>query len=79
MTIDATSVNAIIGSRIRERRKELGMRGADLARLTGLCRSFISDLENGRRGVSAENIFLISESLRVDVNYFFKPLRGSAS
>lgn len=79
MTIDLSTTDTIIGGRIRERRKELGMTAAMLGRLTGLSCSFLSDLENGRRGVSAKNIFLIAESLQVDVNFFFKPLKGSAS
>ena len=79
MTSNTIYINHIIGGQIRARRKELGLRAADLGRSTGLSCSFLSDLENGKRGVSAENLFLISKPLGVDVNYFFEPLKGSAS
>lgn len=74
--IDTTTVDAIIGSRIRLRRVALGLVQRDLCKLAGLSVGFMSDLENGKRGISAENLLAIAKALRVTPNYFFKPLLG---
>ena len=41
--------NRLIGQKFRDRRVKLGLKGAEMARRTGFSRSYISDLEQGRR------------------------------
>ncbi|MEM0328361.1 MAG: helix-turn-helix transcriptional regulator [Thermoproteota archaeon] len=60
-----------IPNRIREFRKEKGLRQVDLAKRVGIRQSEISDIETGKR---KPNIYLakrIAEALRKDVNEVF--------
>ena len=61
--------NKAVGKRIRELREECGYSVKKLRGFTGLSESFIYDIEAGRRGVSAENILLLSRVLGVTTDY----------
>ena len=74
VAINTETVNTIIGSRIRLRRKAIGMTLAELGKKAHFSVGFLSDLENGKRGVSAENLLSIAKSLNVTPNWFFRPL-----
>jgi hypothetical protein len=80
MAIDTTSVNAIIGSRLRERRRAKNMSQRELSKRTGAAVScpFISQIETGQSGVGADKLFAIANALGVDMNYFFKTPKGPA-
>ena len=56
-----------IGSRIREVRKELGLSQEELAEKTGLNRSYLSLVENGRSSPTFEFIERISKGLGLDI------------
>ncbi|MEM3573301.1 MAG: helix-turn-helix transcriptional regulator [Nitrososphaeria archaeon] len=61
----------IILNKIREFRKEKGLRQVDLAKRVGICQSEISDIETGKR---RPNIYLakrIAEVLGKNVNEVF--------
>ena len=47
-------ITAKFGSALREKRIEFGLTQEDLARITGLNRSYISDVELGKVGISLE-------------------------
>lgn len=61
-----------VGDRIRTRRTELGWTQDQLARKAGISKSFLSDVENGRRSVSAENLFEIAQALNVSLDHLMK-------
>ena len=53
------SSTARFGAALREKRMRIGMTQSDLAQLSGLNRSYISEIENGRESISldrAENL-----------------------
>ena len=60
----------LVGARLRDARKRLGMRQADLACLLGAAASWISDLENGKqRGPAAETIVRLARALGVSTDF----------
>jgi transcriptional regulator with XRE-family HTH domain len=65
-----------VGDRIRERRLELGWTQDQLCTKTGLSKSFLSELESGKRSVSAANLLSIASALSVSLDYL---MTGTAS
>jgi transcriptional regulator with XRE-family HTH domain len=58
-----------VGERIRKRRLELTWTQDLLAQKVGLSKGFLSDLEGGKRGVSADNLLDIARVLGVSLDY----------
>ena len=58
-----------IGQRIKKMRKEIGMSQQDLAKRFGMLRPTISQMENGERKVSAEELIKLSDILNISVQY----------
>ena len=67
---------AAVGERIRERRAELGWTQDQLAQKAGISKSFLSDLENGKRSVGANNLLDIARALGVSLDFL---MTGTAS
>jgi y4mF family transcriptional regulator len=67
---------ASVGERIRERRAELGWTQDQLAQKAGISKSFLSDLENGKRSVGANNLLDIARALGVSLDFL---MTGTAS
>ena len=67
---------ASVGERIRGRRGELGWTQDQLAQKAGLSKSFLSDLENGKRSVGANNLLDIARALGVSLDFL---MTGTAS
>ena len=61
-----------IGERIKNRRNELGWTQDQLAQKAGISKSFLSDLENGKRSVSADNLLGIAGVLNLSLDYLMK-------
>lgn len=59
---------ASIGDRIKERRVALGWTQDQLAQRARLSKSFLSDLENNKRGVGAETLHGIARALGVGID-----------
>lgn len=53
-----------VGALIKERRKRLAMTAEDLACVSGLSRTSITNIENGRQAVSAYQLYEIAERLQ---------------
>lgn len=60
---------AVVGERIKERRAELGWTQEQLAQKAGISKSFLSELENGKRSVSADNLLDLARALGVSLDY----------
>jgi transcriptional regulator with XRE-family HTH domain len=60
-----------IGKRIRELRKELDISQEALAYKSEVDRTYVTDVENGRRNVSVEILERIIAGLNVSVSEFF--------
>lgn len=58
-----------IGKEIRRKRKELKLTQMELAEKTGVCRNYISDLENDRYTPSVKTLAKISKILGLDINF----------
>jgi len=65
-----------VGERIKTRRAELGWTQDQLGQKAGISKSFLSDLENGKRSVGAENLLDIARALGVSLDYL---MTGEAS
>jgi transcriptional regulator with XRE-family HTH domain len=58
-----------LGQRIRARRTELGWTQEELAKRAGLSNGFLSDLENGKRGTSADTLLDLARVLGVSLDH----------
>ena len=67
MTIDEQ-----IGQRIRNRRMQLQMSQEELAARTGLSRTYIYFIEQGKKSLTVKTLSLIKDALRVNFIYFFQ-------
>lgn len=65
-----------VGERIKQRRLELGWTQDQLCTKAGLSKSFLSDLENGKRSISASNLLDVARTLGVSLDYL---MTGQAS
>ncbi|WDF55455.1 helix-turn-helix domain-containing protein [Mucilaginibacter sp. KACC 22063] len=65
------SIKAKIGLRIRECRKELGISQESLANKADIDRTYVTDVENGRRNISVENLEKILIALQIEFKDFF--------
>ncbi len=59
-----------IGQKIAEIRKSKGLTQEDLAGLTELDRSYISEIENGHKNLSVMSLLKISTALKVKPSKF---------
>lgn len=60
-----------VGNRIREIRKELQLSQEALAYKAEVDRTYVTDVENGRRNVSIEVLEKIIKALEISVSEFF--------
>ena len=65
-----------VGERIKQRRLEIGWTQDQLCTKAGLSKSFLSELENGKRSISASNLLDIARTLNVSLDYL---MTGKAS
>ncbi len=60
------------GARIRELRERRGFTLDDLASRSGVSKGFLSEVENGKRGLSADNVLKIATSLGASLDYLLR-------
>jgi transcriptional regulator with XRE-family HTH domain len=63
-----------LGDRIRRLRKKHGWTQVEFAERVGIDRSFLADVERGKRNVSILNLELIAKGLRVSLSQLFSRL-----
>jgi transcriptional regulator with XRE-family HTH domain len=68
-----------LGDRIKQRREELGWTQETLASRAGLSKGFLSDLENGKRGIGAQSLLDIAQVLCVSLDHLMKGSEESPS
>jgi transcriptional regulator with XRE-family HTH domain len=68
----------MFGDRIRLKRKELGWTLAIAARRTALSKSFLSDLETGRKRPSADTLRSLAAAFGVSMDWLMYPPRERA-
>ena len=60
-----------IGQRIKELRKQLGLSQESLAYKSEVDRTYVTDVENGRRNVSVEILDRLIKALDISITEFF--------
>lgn len=65
-----------VGERIREVRSEQRMTQEELAERTGISKGFLSDVENGKRGIGSDYLLRIANALGASLDYL---MRGQAA
>lgn len=60
-----------VGQRIKELRHELGLSQEALGNKAGVDRTYVTDVENGRRNVSVEVLEKLIKALEVSFQDFF--------
>lgn len=63
---------ASMGERIRTRRTELEWTQDVLAQKAGISKSFLSDVENGKRSIGAETLLDLARVLGLSLDYLMK-------
>ena len=63
-----------LGDRIRTLRKGCGWTQVEMAERVGIDRSFLADVERGKRNISILNVALIAEGLGVSLSRLFSRL-----
>jgi transcriptional regulator with XRE-family HTH domain len=63
-----------LGNRIRTLRKKRGWTQVEMAEKVGIDRSFLADVERGKRNVSILNLDLMADGLKVSLSQLFSRL-----
>jgi transcriptional regulator with XRE-family HTH domain len=58
-----------VGQRVKQRRRELGMSQDALAKRAGISKSFLSDLETGKRSLGAETLLDLARAMDLSLDY----------
>jgi transcriptional regulator with XRE-family HTH domain len=58
-----------VGERVKQRRLELTLSQDSLAQRAGISKSFLSDLETGKRSVGAETLLDLGRAMGVSLDY----------
>lgn len=76
---DIAAVRYNLGNRIRLLRKGQAVSQYVFARMTDVDRSYIIDVEKGRRNISINNLFKISRGLGISLSELFEDVDSAAS
>lgn len=63
-----------LGVRIRKLRKQHGWTQVEMAERVGIDRSFLADVERGRRNISILNLELIAKGFKISLSQLFSRL-----
>lgn len=66
---------AKLGDNIRKARKQRGYSQEAFADMAGFSRSYITEIETGKRNISVLNLVKILETLKVDSSEIIEPLK----
>jgi transcriptional regulator with XRE-family HTH domain len=64
--MDHKWIYAVIGERVRQRRKSFKMKQEALAELVGISRASLANIETGRQGVLVHHLYALGEALELD-------------
>lgn len=70
--IEKEDLNFNVGYRLKIAREEKELKGYSVARKLGVTNAYISQMENGKRSVSLENLLKFSQLYEKDVVYFLQ-------
>ena len=72
------SLNKQIGARVRVQREYLGMTREGLCNFVSISPQFLSEIERGVKGVSAETLYKLCEGLGVSADYILMGKKGAS-
>lgn len=67
-----TDIRVRFGQAVRKRRQELGISQEDLAALAGMHRTYLGDIERGKRNVALVNVERLAAALNVPIAALFE-------
>lgn len=67
--ITEEQLRKILGTRVKAMRQLRGLKQAELGRRIGATQSFVTNLENGRRGASLSNLVALGQTLNVSIDW----------
>ncbi|HTK18535.1 MAG TPA: helix-turn-helix transcriptional regulator [Mucilaginibacter sp.] len=65
------SIKVKVGQRIKELRNQIGISQEALANKAEIDRTYVTDVENGRRNISIENLEKLVKALQIQFKDFF--------
>jgi transcriptional regulator with XRE-family HTH domain len=71
----STDVRVLFGERLRRLRKQRGWSQAVMADILGLDRSYIAEIETGKRNVCLLNLKVIADGLKISLSQLFSKLQ----
>lgn len=75
MKVNEEAIKRTLGATVRKHRLELDVSQEKLAEMTGLHRTYISDIERGDRNVSAINIVRLARALGVSASRLLSDIK----
>ena len=63
---------SVIGSRVREARKDLGLSQTEVARSAGLDRAYLSSIEHGKQNVTVAALLRLANALGTGIDSLLK-------
>jgi transcriptional regulator with XRE-family HTH domain len=73
MNKDEKKCRELLSRNIRRYRSRLGLSQLNLAFELGISITFLSDIENGKKWVSAQTLSQIAKTLKIEIYELFKP------
>ncbi len=70
----AEDIRSRFGGRLRQLRRQKGMTQVQLAERLGLDRSYLADIERGKRNVSLANLEIIAKGFGMTLSRLFSKL-----
>ena len=70
----STDIRVTLGQRLRKLRKQRGWTQAEMADILGLDRSYLAEIEEGKRNVCLLNIKVIADGLAMSLSQLFSRL-----
>jgi transcriptional regulator with XRE-family HTH domain len=70
----AEDIRIRFGRRVRDLRRKRGWTQVEFSELLGLDRSYLADLERGKRNVSLRNLEIIAKGFRLSLSQLFSRL-----
>lgn len=74
----ANDLNEKIGKRIRKQREFLNLSREDLCNYVSISPQFLSEIERGKKGASAETLYKLCEGLGISADYVLMGKERSA-
>ena len=68
--------NKMIGTRVKMLRITKGISQTELAKQIGVTQTHLSNIENGRAGLTIPNLIKLHEALHTPISSFFEDLEG---